>query len=81
MNFWDYGKHDLDGYVQPGNSHGEYYGTWLKQLEYGRTIVISYGDRSERFWLQIGDCLHGSHATKEMAAREAEDIVRSECCR
>lgn len=75
MKFWDYGKHVLKGYQQSGDIHGKYFGTWLRQLDDGKVIIISFGDETERYWLQIGNCFHGNYATPEIAARKAETLL------
>ena len=75
MKFWDYGKHDLDGYQQSGDIHGKYFGTWLRQLDDGKVIIISFGDETKRYWLQMGNCFHGNYATPERAALEAEKLL------
>lgn len=73
--FWDYGDYKLSGYQQSGDIHGKYFGTWLRQLDDGKVIIISFGDETKRYWLQIGNCFHGNYATPERAALEAEKLL------
>lgn len=66
MKFFDYGKHDLEGFTQAGDTHGKYFGSWSRGH-----VVIYFGDETKRYWLQIGGCIHGSFNTPESAAEEA----------
>lgn len=75
MKFWDYGKHELDGYQQSGDIHGKFFGTWLRQLHDGKMIIISFGDETMRYWLKMGNCFHGNYATPERAALEADRLL------
>ena len=76
MKFFDYGKHVIAGYQQSGDIHGKYFGTWLRQLDDGTVIIISFGDETKRYWLRIGNCYYGNHATPEKAVVKAEKIAR-----
>ena len=75
MKFLDYGKHELSGYQQSGDIYGKFYGSWLQQSPGQAVIVISFGDETNRYWLQIGNCYHGNHATPELAAFEANRLL------
>jgi hypothetical protein len=74
VEFWDYGKHELDGYQQSGDIHGKFFGTWLRRHD-GMNIIISFGDETKRYWLQMGNFFYGNHATLELAAIEADRLL------
>jgi hypothetical protein len=38
-------------------------------------IIISFGDETKRYWLQMGNCFYGNHATLELAAIEADRLL------
>jgi hypothetical protein len=75
VEFWDYGKHELNGYQQSGDIHGKFFGTWLRRHD-GMNIIISFGDETKRYWLQIGNCFYGNYTTLELAATEADRLER-----
>lgn len=71
-------KHDVAGYVQIGDIHGNYYGTWHRTGSNGRGITISCGNGlSGRFYLSTDTCFHGDYATPEKAAYAA-DVLRDD---
>lgn len=75
MKFWDYGKHDLAGYQQSGDIYGKRFGAWVRQHDGGTVIIISFGEETMRYWLQIGNCFYGNYATPELAALEADKLL------
>jgi hypothetical protein len=79
--FWNHKKHALTGYQQSGDVHGNYFGTWLRQLDDGELIIITFGDKTKRYWLRIGECYHGNYATPERAALAARKLLAAQCDR
>lgn len=47
----------------------------MRQLDDGKVIIISFGDETKRYWLQMGNCFHGNYATPERAALEAVKLL------
>jgi hypothetical protein len=77
-----WGEHEpvnIPGWIQVGTrlGGGYKYGTWVKQLDDGLTLSIQQGDESGRYWLQIGNCYHGSHSTPQKAAQKAAKVCEA----
>ena len=75
-SFWDHEKHTIPEYQQAGDIHGKFFGNWLKQID-DLVIIISLGDQTKRYWLQINNCYYGNYKTPELAASKAADLLKS----
>lgn len=76
IDFWNYGEHELPGWTQAGDVNGKKFGSWVKQYNDGTTASISLGKASGQYWLRIGNCYFGTHATPEKSAKAAENEWR-----